>query len=182
MPHVHGWTVMETLMVLAIASILAVAASGPMGRTLEAIRSQTEIHRLTASLALARNLAITRRTHVVVCPSQDGSSCSGSPDWSAGWLVILDPDGLGQPRSERDVLDARQRGRGAANIRVLTSSGRSHVRFQPNGAAGGTNLTLSLCSAQGNRRLGQVIVSRTGRARSLRDAGNQAAEACASRA
>jgi type IV fimbrial biogenesis protein FimT len=177
----HGWSLMETLLVLAIASTLALAASGAMGRLVESARFQSESHQITASLALARSLAITRGKPVVVCPSENGRQCSGKANWSPGWMVVLDPEGLGQPRSDRDILDVRQRGPGAGGIKILTTSGRSHVRFQPNGAAGGTNLTLSLCSDKAGRQLGQVVVSRTGRTRTVREPGSEPALPCAHR-
>ncbi|WP_329607079.1 GspH/FimT family pseudopilin, partial [Xanthomonas perforans] len=43
---------------------------------------------------------------------------------------------------------------------------RSIVRFLPNGRSSGTNITISLCSNA--RRLADVVVNNSGRARTVR--------------
>ena len=50
-------------------------------------------NRLLADMARARSEAVMSRYPSVVCPSTDGSTCSGASDWSNGWIVFTDRDG-----------------------------------------------------------------------------------------
>ncbi|WP_242450506.1 GspH/FimT family protein, partial [Xanthomonas citri] len=51
-------------------------------------------------------------------------------------------------------------------IDIVSTAGRSIVRFLPNGRSSGTNITISLCSNA--RRLADVVVNNSGRARTVR--------------
>src|SRR4030095_9054162 len=76
----HGFTLVELLATLAIASIL-------MARPLPTMNSLGSVMKLSSfsndflsQLHLARGEAIKRNSHVVICKSGDGSSCSTSGD------------------------------------------------------------------------------------------------------
>ena len=60
-------------------------------------------------------------------------------------------------------------------VRILTSTGRRRIIYQPDGTVlGGSNATFRLCGESDERHNRAVIVSLTGRARSSgTDASNQ---------
>ncbi len=130
------------------------------------------MHLVSTQLAHTRNTAITRRMPVTVCPSRGGGRCLDEPDWSAGWLVYLDPGRDGQPTGPDRVL-REVRHPVHETVQLRANSGRLLLRYQPDGRSGGHNLTLRACST--GRLYGEVIVNNTGRVRTRRP---EAATSC----
>ena len=160
-----GFSLVETMIVVAIAAILAGLTLPGFRETLQRQRAATTMHALATQLAQVRNTAITRRMPVTVCPSIGDGRCRAEPDWSAGWLAYHDPSRSNQPRSPADIL--REEVRPADSpVKVLGTAGRLRVRYQPSGRSGGNNLTLRICT--GTELRGEVIVNNVGRARTRR--------------
>lgn len=170
-----GMSLIELAMALAVLAILLGLAAPSLGAMAESSRFSAASHQLTVSLATARTLAITRGQRVSVCPLALDDACSGSNDWSLGWMVFLDPDRAGQPADGEAIVQVLRRPAGAASPRVGTSPGRRLVRYSTDGMAGGSNLTLSICDANQQRLLGQVVVAISGRARSTREPADSSA-------
>ena len=169
-----GFTVVETLATLALISILLAMAVPSFRSVIERQRADSALHLVNTQLAQARNTAITRRSPVTVCPSRGGGTCLSGTDWSAGWMLYLDPGRRNQPRNPGDVLrEVRHPIHGS--VRIIATAGRLRVRYQPDGRSGGSNVTLRICSGGGLR--GEVIVNNVGRARIRRP---PAATACPS--
>ena len=160
-----GFSLMESMIVLAIVAILAGLALPSFQQLLQQQRTSAAMHLLSTELALARNTAISRRTPVTLCPSRGDGLCRTDPDWSDGWLVYRDPSRKNQPQTPEDILqDIRQPVH--ASIRIQSTAGRVRVRYQPAGFSGGTNLTLRICA--GSHLRGEVIVNNAGRPRTQR--------------
>lgn len=160
-----GFSLMESMIVLAVVAILAGLALPGLQDLLRRQRTAAALHLLSTELALARNTAITRRTPVTLCPSRGDGRCRGDPDWSSGWLLYRDPQRATQPASAADILqDVRQPVH--PSIRIQSTSGRLRVRYQPGGFSGGSNLTLRVCADTQLR--GEVIVNNAGRPRTHR--------------
>lgn len=163
-PRQRGFTLIEQMITLAIAAVLIVMAVPAMAGLLTRSATRVTEDALFTAAHLARSSAITHNTHALLCPSADGRHCSNEPHWQRGWIVALDRDHDGQP--DAAVL---AHGVPGAHVRVLGSAGRDHVRFRPNGAAAGTNLSLIVCPQArhgGNARV--MVVSNAGRIREAR--------------
>lgn len=160
-----GFTLIEAMAVAAILAIGLTLGVPAFSGTLERQRLATSLHLVSADLAMARSSAIMRREQVVVCPGQPGAGCSNDHDWSRGWLVFRDPDGNRQPDAPDDLLRASQAPAGGADQLRLTST-RPWLRYQANGMAAHSNLTVNAC-ARGQLR-GKVVVNRLGRVRTER--------------
>src|SRR4249919_3390118 len=93
MKTVHGFTLIELIVVLAIVAILFGVALPAVNSGMEAAHSFDARSSLLASLTVASNRAALTSTRAVICPSPTGSSCDDSVDWSQGWIVFLDVDG-----------------------------------------------------------------------------------------
>ena len=160
-----GFSLVELLASMAVFAILLGLALPKCHETVLRLRAASAMHQLGSQLAQARNTAITTRVPVTLCPSRGDGRCLGEPDWSAGWLLYRDPGRQEQPRQPGDILrDIRQPVHGS--IRVLASSGRLRVRYQPDGRSGGNNLTLRICADESLR--GEVVVNNIGRVRTHR--------------
>jgi len=170
-PRPCGYTLVEQMIALVIAAVLVAMAVPSMAGLLSRSTVRVTEDALFSAAQLARSSAITHNTHALLCPSADGRHCSHPPHWQHGWIVALDRDHDGQPDATaltRHVPDPQ--------IRVVGSAGRDLVRFRPNGAAPGTNLSLVICPHAGQAGLARVVViSNAGRIREAKaDAAQQA--------
>lgn len=91
----RGFTLLEVLVVLAIAGILMATAAPSLTSFMAGREVGNESASLAASLRLARSEALKRGTEVSICPSTDGKACQTNPDWKQGWIVFTDQNADG---------------------------------------------------------------------------------------
>ena len=163
-----GTTLIELLMTTLVLAVLGTLAAPAFGSLLERGRVQAADQAFVVALHLARETAARSGARTLVCPSADGAHCSGDGRWEAGWVVAIDRDRDGQPdttpmlRGDRDTTNGRPQG--TTRLRLQSSSGRPRVVFQPDGSAGGSNVTLLICRPGGRSGRG-IVVSNSGRIR-----------------
>lgn len=162
-----GYSLVELLATTTILALLLAVATPMMFSLLRRSQFQSTIHAVSSGLAVTRMAAIHRGHPVTMCPSADGRLCSGSNDWSSGWIVYLDRKRTTQPASTAEILEVST---GVPDRFSLTSNtGRTRIRYQPTGWSAGSNLTLTLCAREGTPGA-RVIVNNAGRARVERGA------------
>ena len=163
-----GATVIELLMAIIVMSVLGALSAPSFGRLIEHGRVQAADQAFVAALHFARETAVRRGARTLVCPSVDGTHCIDDGHWEAGWVVAIDRDRDGQPDTApllRGDHDSTNRiPQGATRLRLQSSVGRPRVVFQPDGSAGGSNLTLLICGPGGQSGRG-IVVSNSGRIR-----------------
>lgn len=164
--NVNGMTLIELLVVVAIAGITLGFGMPAFSSILERTQATNAYYLLTSSLMAARSGAVTRHRPVSVCPSADGLRCRDDAVWDEGWIVYLDPVRSGQPGDAAAVL--KRIDRLGSDLVVRATVGRPQVRYQPDGRASGSNVSLRICSRRSRSLLGSVIVNNAGRARSER--------------
>ena len=161
-----GITLIEALICACLLILLVTFAGPPLHEMMTSHRALSAEHALMSQLQLARTTAVVYRQDVVLCPSLSGHTCSRSNDWNTGWLLFVDADGNRHPDTKADIIRADSLA-ASAHLRLVGSAGRSFIRYLPDGRSAGTNLTVSICSSNG-QVLRQVIVSNAGRARGQR--------------
>jgi type IV fimbrial biogenesis protein FimT len=171
--HSGGFTLIELMVVIAVAAILMAVTAPNFSAALVGTRLGSQADDLIGDLRLARSEAATRGAWVVVCPSADGgATCSASAaDWAKGRLVFVDSDRSGTRATTETVLRSVAALSGATS---MASSGFSDaiITFSPYGgllqggvpAASGTFKLCSSSSASGR----QVRVDASGRPSSTR--------------
>jgi type IV fimbrial biogenesis protein FimT len=157
-----------------VALLLSLGVPGFSG-TLARSRQAAEINALFHAIHLARKESIVQRQTVSLCASDDGRTCAGSTDWSAGWVVFRNADGDSPPVVDAGevVLQAHAvdpRVRITANRRAFTL--RATVRRATNG-------TLVICDAERRVPPKGLIVSYTGRPRVAFERANGKPYSCA---
>lgn len=148
-------------MVLAIVAVLLGIALPSMGKLLGRDQLQVAQTDFISALGHARETAVVTGKRTLLCPSLDGSRCSGDTRWDNGWLLGHDADGNEQPDHGALYVGPGYRG----GVSIQSSAGRRFVRFNPDGSASGSNLTLVFCGSGGSATALSVVVSNAGRVR-----------------
>lgn len=143
-----GVTLMEMLVVVAIAAILATIAGPSFSDFVNNTRLNSTMTQLASDLNHARVEAIKRNSWMLVCVSNAaGTDCGTGTNWQNGWLVCRDsePDGSCDlsTASEPNPISVHP----ALNTNLaLTKNAAAAIRFNPNGTQGtGAVVTLTLC-------------------------------------
>jgi len=157
----RGFSLVELLVVTAIASFLLLVGAPSFARMFARSAVHATTSELMLSLAQARTRAASDGASWSLCPSENGVACTNGIEWGRGWIVFRDPQETGRPAAG-DVADRVQRDPGSQTIR--STAGRRLLSFRADGTSAGSNVTLLVCEP-GHGIGRRVIVSNTGRAR-----------------
>jgi len=88
-----GFTLVESLTVVAIVAILT-SIGVPTFRTITtSSRVSTEVNALLSDVQYARSEALKQGQRVTTCISTDQETCTGGALWQGGWIVFSDTNG-----------------------------------------------------------------------------------------
>jgi type IV fimbrial biogenesis protein FimT len=153
----RAFTLYELVITLALAAMLVTMALPSFSILSAKSRQTAEINALFHAFHQARKESIMRRRVVSLCPSMDGQRCTGSRDWSTGWLLFYDPvgtgwagDGIVLRHSVNDSI------RLSANRQMFTARGTRKRT---------TNGTIVFCDRRGRTSPKALVISYTGRPR-----------------
>lgn len=141
----RGFTIVELMVVVVIAAILATLAGPSFTAFVNETRQNSTLSQLQADLNRARSEAIKRNARMLVCnPNSSGKDCSTATTWNSGWIVCYDVDG----NDHCDVTAASNPNpvvwRGALHANLTLTVSVTPLRFNPVGTAGGAAvLTLA---------------------------------------
>lgn len=171
----EGFTLIELMIALAIVGILAGIALPAFTAARAAAQTQTLRDTLVAALTEARSAAAYYERDTILCPSHDGEACADTFEWQDGFIAAVDLDD-----NERiDETDRRLFHRGEVkDVRLITSSGRKRIQFQPNGSNAGSNATFTFCDQRGPMRAIALVMNNRGDLREDRPSATATAAAC----
>ena len=167
----EGFTLVELMIVLAIAAILLALAAPGFRTLIERNRLQATASNLFSSLMLARSEALKRNQVVWLCKgtaTATSASCdSGSTGvWEGGWLVHIDPTNPASP-DPNDVIAVSLALQSGDTLRVveIPSTDTNAISFRPDGGSS-AQASFVLCNADADTSAGREIrVGVTGRPR-----------------
>jgi type IV fimbrial biogenesis protein FimT len=83
---VRGFTLIELMVVLVIAGVLAMIATPSFTKIIATQRLKSAASNLQIALLTARSEAIKRNANV--CLSTSNTGCTGAGAWNQGWYVV----------------------------------------------------------------------------------------------
>ena len=163
----HGVTLIELMIGLAIAAILATLSAPAFLRQINSSRLDAASSDLMATLARARGEALRTGMRVTVCRSSDGSTCdTGTPArWDLGWITFQDTNG-NNVRDSGEALLSTSTAMSSQITAVGNSPIRDRISFRPSGStsvAGTLRVCNSSRSLSNDQRAHDLIVIMTGR-------------------
>ena len=136
----RGFSLIELMVTLSIAVILASIAFPGFAELIRTNRLSIAADQFNADLLIARREAIKRNTRVLVCPvgTTAGRCGSGASAWAGGWMVCYDKDFSGDcDDSATDGSDHNPiRQHGPIDSSLTLAGPSSAARFNANGTQG----------------------------------------------
>ena len=177
--RVKGFTTSELMVSLALAGVamgLAVPSLAGLAENAAVVGAHND---LRTAIGYSRTQAVQLSTPVALCASTDLQHCSGSANWTAGWLVFTDREGAAGVPDAGDRVLRTWAGPGAGRVAISarfdasapaasgTTPDSGVLRFNslgatsPTGAAATFNLRPAHCPGT-EPRLREIVVGPTG--------------------
>jgi type IV fimbrial biogenesis protein FimT len=161
--RMRGFTLIEAVIVLAVAGILLATAVPAWSSALESAHASSARSALLETLTRSISHAAMAGSDVVLCPG-DGRGCRSTYDWSGGWIAYADLDGNRQRSTNETLLQSQPAL--SAHVHLRSTAGRTRIVFQPNGGNAGSNVTFTLCDGRGPSKAITLVLANDGRLRS----------------
>ena len=166
MKKISGFTIIELMMTLLVASILIGVGIPALSDFVSDRSLAAEISRFNIALSTARSEAITRGSDVVVCPSSDGATCEASTAWAAGWMVFRDVNGNGSPNLGDGTCDAASdcvlRYDQGMNVGGLLTANANFLSFNRTGErVTGSSTQFKICNPKA-RQVRNITIAASG--------------------
>lgn len=161
--HLKGFTLIEAMIVLAVAAILLVVAIPAWSNATSAAHNGATRGALAMTvLDAVRHSALTG-AEVVLCADTGAAQCSGDVDWGNGWIAFADLNGNRKRDARETVVGQAPALKGG--VRLRSTPGRTKLVFQPNGGNAGSNVTFTLCDRRGVAKASTLVLANDGRLR-----------------
>jgi type IV fimbrial biogenesis protein FimT len=157
-----AFTMLELMITVVIAAILLISGVPSFQRFSQRQHMKAAVIDLQNDLTMAKSEAIYRNEEAVACPGSPSTGCAGSSDWSAGWIVFGDSNRDRQRQVSEPLL---RHGQGYEHMFIHGSSGRTSVRFFPDGSTPGSNGSITFCGLGGPGQARKLVISNLGRIR-----------------
>lgn len=140
----RGFTLVELLVTLAMAAILAMLAAPAIGSFIVKSKMTNTANEFSSSILRARNEAVSRNICVTLCMSSGAAgsapACTTTgEDWQVGWIAFLNTacdNTISSPTSSTDLIFARVTSGSDISLVAKGSSPTKKMMFNSSGAPG----------------------------------------------
>lgn len=158
----RGFTLIELLVTLSVASILLTVALPSYRVFVQDSLLITQSNNFYSAMMLAKSEAVKRSSPATICPSTNGTGCTGGTVWSNGWIVFADTNGDGAVDAGEEILQVSAALSGG---NTLQSNTRIRVTYAASGYTLGFAETFSLCDSRGAAMSRRIVLNNQGRLR-----------------
>ena len=168
MKRQKGFTLIELMTTLGIATILVSVAVPGLQEFKKNSRQRTATNELVSAMRIARNTAITTNSRVTVCASRDGASCQ-NVSWNNGWIAFVDTNSDRTLNGTETILRS---GGPIDGVTIASGQFASFFVYRPNGRAMNANISgnsgqFTICDDRGNEHAKSIRLDLSGRARAV---------------
>ena len=157
----QGFTIIELMITVALIAVLAAVGIPSFQTMVASNRVISSINEFHAGLRLARMEAVKRGDSVVMCSTNNYSSCGGT--WGDGWLIYQDADGDNSVDADEIIRVGDPVHSGYS---LTFSGGGNSITFLARGLTDSQSGTFQLCDADGEaERARGIILLTTGATR-----------------
>lgn len=166
----HGFTLIELMVVIAVATVLLGFGVPSMTAILNSNKLTAASNALLSSMRLARSEAFKRNSRVILCKSFDGASCTTSGGWEQGWIVFHDANTNGEHDATEVIIERGNPLEGSLRLtgnstvaRYISFVATGTARMTGGGFQAGTVTVCNLSASGGEAR--QIVLNAVGRPR-----------------
>jgi type IV fimbrial biogenesis protein FimT len=162
-----GFSLIELMITISIFAILVAMAAPSFNNVIVGNKLASARDNLVSALQFAKTEAISRNTEVAICPSTDSATCSGSEDWSDGWIIYEDT-GAGTTSTVGTIIRVQAE---VSNIEVVHNGHRNtltpdlFIRYIPRGYASDSSpipaQTVGFCDPEDRVEARTIIIGQT---------------------
>lgn len=164
-----GLSLVELLVVLALAGTLWGLAVPAFSRFLEAQQADVVIRRVAAAVHATRAFAVTMHKPMDLCPGRPADGCGGA--WSQGMFIVpRSARRAGAPIPDVEALRVFAPLPEGARLSWRAFRNRGYLRMQPQGYTDWQNGRFTYCPPSGEpEHVRALVVNVQGRARLIHD-------------
>jgi len=158
--NLKGFTLIELMVSVTVASILAVIAIPNYNDFIIKIRVDNEISQLHRMLLMTRNTAINSGQNTILCPLNIALQCSDQ--WKNDLSIFIDINNNKMLDINESVLKIKEKI--PAGDKLVYGIGRTMITFKANGQLRGlANGTFRYCPKNYKEYARGIIIARSGR-------------------
>jgi type IV fimbrial biogenesis protein FimT len=159
----NGFTLLELMVTLAIASILLSVGVPSFRNIIMDNRLVNHANQFVTSVNLARSAAVRYQRNATICTSANYSAavptCNGGSNWTQGWIVWVDKD-RDDAIDANEIISVHEPLSGSVS---LTSGGASRFTYDARGFSVTAADNMALCDGR-DAETGRLIkVNNVGR-------------------
>lgn len=164
----RGYTLVETMITLAIAGVLISVSLPDLASYRQSAHADALMQRIQSLISLARTEAAMQGLNVTFCPTVAGDECG--KDWAQGLLLFTDRNKDRVINEDDTVLRVSLDEAPQGSLRWRAFGNRRYIQVQATGFLRHQNGNFTYCDHSGNpKHSRQLVVNAAGRVRSATD-------------